>query len=377
MTNSGFIILLKEKGINTTQLQNKNVLFQSYLFKPRGSTQSVMSTCCFSKKKNKKRRKGKQQQQQQQTNKLIHLWTDAGPSSAIIKGTSLPTFVRLNQEGKNNKLVIDVTQNRKDSGNDRKEARGLERKNHVSLSWVLAHFFVPCLGVKAHNISFSFALRFTLGFEWLTSPLPDFSKIFVFSSDIDGWFVVWGFLKQSITRRHLASLDLVFQLLSWCGVLLCFFLPENEPVRESAMYVPNHGRRKPARQRTLFTNYYGHCLLGALDSPLNDNQWAVWNGSKPTLMEETCGRLLCSRRVMMMIWWWCLKNRLLVVIGSFWNEFSKLIATWLYLCLVRIDLNSDQDLSQRKTEWDLGTRLGLTNNRDTKKSPKANFETSS
>ena len=48
-------------------------------------------------------------------------------------------------------------------------------------------------------------------------------------------------------------------------------LPENEPVREFAMYVPTHGRRKPGRQRTLFTNYI-HCLLGDPDSLLNDNQ---------------------------------------------------------------------------------------------------------
>ena len=48
-------------------------------------------------------------------------------------------------------------------------------------------------------------------------------------------------------------------------------LPENEPVREFAMYVSTHGRRKPGRQRTLFTNYI-HCLLGDPDSLLNDNQ---------------------------------------------------------------------------------------------------------
>ena len=37
-------------------------------------------------------------------------------------------------------------------------------------------------------------------------------------------------------------------------------LPENELVREFAMYGPTHGRRKPSRQRTLFTNYI-HCFL--------------------------------------------------------------------------------------------------------------------
>ena len=52
-------------------------------------------------------------------------------------------------------------------------------------------------------------------------------------------------------------------------------LPENEPVREFAVYVPTHGRGKPGRQRTLFTNYI-HCLLGDPDSLLNDNQLWKW-----------------------------------------------------------------------------------------------------
>ena len=40
-------------------------------------------------------------------------------------------------------------------------------------------------------------------------------------------------------------------------------LPENEPVTDFVMYVPLHGRKKPGRQRPLFTNYI-HCLLGIL-----------------------------------------------------------------------------------------------------------------
>ena len=63
-------------------------------------------------------------------------------------------------------LVNDVTLNRKESGNDaRRSKRPGEKKNHVSLSWVLAHFFVPCSCVKAHNISF-FALRHSLLFHY-------------------------------------------------------------------------------------------------------------------------------------------------------------------------------------------------------------------
>ena len=48
-------------------------------------------------------------------------------------------------------------------------------------------------------------------------------------------------------------------------------LPVNEPVRDFVMYVPTHERKKPGRQRTLFTNYI-HCLLGDPDNLLNDNQ---------------------------------------------------------------------------------------------------------
>ena len=48
-------------------------------------------------------------------------------------------------------------------------------------------------------------------------------------------------------------------------------LTENEPVRDFVMYVPTHGRKKPGRQQTLFTNYI-HCLLGDPDNLLNNNQ---------------------------------------------------------------------------------------------------------
>ena len=48
-------------------------------------------------------------------------------------------------------------------------------------------------------------------------------------------------------------------------------LPENDPVKGFVMYVPTHGRKKPGRQRTLFTNYI-HCPLGDSDNLLNNNQ---------------------------------------------------------------------------------------------------------
>ena len=48
-------------------------------------------------------------------------------------------------------------------------------------------------------------------------------------------------------------------------------LPEDDPVKGFVMYVPTHGRKKPGRKRTLFTNYI-HCLLGDPDNLLNNNQ---------------------------------------------------------------------------------------------------------
>ena len=44
-----------------------------------------------------------------------------------------------------------------------------------------------------------------------------------------------------------------------------------DPCLNFLEYVPTQGRRKPRRQRTLFTNYI-HCFLGVPDSLLNDNQ---------------------------------------------------------------------------------------------------------
>ena len=48
-------------------------------------------------------------------------------------------------------------------------------------------------------------------------------------------------------------------------------LPDDEPVKEYALYVPTHGKRKPGRQRTLFWKYI-QCLLGDMDSMLSQGQ---------------------------------------------------------------------------------------------------------
>ena len=76
-------------------------------------------------------------------------------------------------------------------------------------------------------------------------------------------------------------------------------LLENEPVREFAMYIPTHGRRKPGRQRTLFTNYI-HCRLGDPDSLLNDNQLLEMAQDRHRWRKLVVD-LLCSRMMMMMM----------------------------------------------------------------------------
>ena len=76
-------------------------------------------------------------------------------------------------------LVNDVTLNRKESGNDsRRSKRPGQKKNHVSLSWVLAHFFVPCSCVRAHNIIIFFCAS-----PFLTFPLPELLLFFKGTGD--------------------------------------------------------------------------------------------------------------------------------------------------------------------------------------------------
>ena len=48
-------------------------------------------------------------------------------------------------------------------------------------------------------------------------------------------------------------------------------MADGELVKEYALYVPNHGKRKPGRPRTLFSNYI-HYLLGDADCMLDHSQ---------------------------------------------------------------------------------------------------------
>ena len=51
-------------------------------------------------------------------------------------------------------------------------------------------------------------------------------------------------------------------------------LPDGEPCKEYALYVPRHGRRKPGRQRTLFPKYI-QSLLGDVNDMLSEGQMSA------------------------------------------------------------------------------------------------------
>ena len=48
-------------------------------------------------------------------------------------------------------------------------------------------------------------------------------------------------------------------------------LPDNEPAKEYALYIPTHGKRKPGRQRLLYLQYVQR-MLGDLEGMLQSSQ---------------------------------------------------------------------------------------------------------
>ena len=83
-------------------------------------------------------------------------------------------------------------------------------------------------------------------------------------------------LVKNVRTRQLRFLDHVLGM------------PDDEPCKEYALYIPPRGKRKPGRQRTLFLRYIQH-LLGDTDNMIG-----------PGKLEEARSRLLCSRPMMMM-----------------------------------------------------------------------------
>jgi len=60
-------------------------------------------------------------------------------------------------------------------------------------------------------------------------------------------------LEENVRTRQLRFLGHVLRM------------PDDEPCKEYALYIPPHGKRKPGRQRTLFLRYIQH-LLGDTDN---------------------------------------------------------------------------------------------------------------
>ena len=58
-------------------------------------------------------------------------------------------------------------------------------------------------------------------------------------------------------------------------------MPDDEPCKECALYIPPHGKRKPRRQRTLFLRYIQH-LLGDTDN-------MIGLGKLSELAQDHCG----------------------------------------------------------------------------------------
>ena len=58
-------------------------------------------------------------------------------------------------------------------------------------------------------------------------------------------------------------------------------MPDDEPCKEYALYIPPHGKRKPRRQRTLFLRYIQH-LLGDTDN-------MIGQGKLSELAQDRCG----------------------------------------------------------------------------------------
>lgn len=58
-------------------------------------------------------------------------------------------------------------------------------------------------------------------------------------------------------------------------------LPDDEPCKEYALYIPRHWKRKPAKQGTLFLTYIQH-LLGGTDNMIGQYKLSE-------LAQDLCG----------------------------------------------------------------------------------------
>ena len=77
-------------------------------------------------------------------------------------------------------------------------------------------------------------------------------------------------------------------------------MPDDEPCKEYALYIPPHGKRKPGRQRTLFLRYIQH-LLGDTDNMIGP-------GKLSELAQDRRGwrKLVVACSAADWWWWWYL-----------------------------------------------------------------------
>ena len=98
-------------------------------------------------------------------------------------------------------------------------------------------------------------------------------------------------------------------------------MPDDEPCKEYALYIPPHGKRKPGRQRTLFLRYIQN-LLGDTDNMIGP-------GKLSKLAQDCCGwrKLVVACSAADRLWCddddskWTLKTKTVeVVIEKIWNR---------------------------------------------------------
>ena len=103
-----------------------------------------------------------------------------------------------------------------------------------------------------------------------------------YARDIDTtcyFFKNWGALPTDLTQAApLVENVRTRQLRFLCHVLK---LPDDEPYKEYAPYIPPYGKRKPGRQRTLFLTFIQY-LLGDIDNMIGPDKLSE-------LAQDRCG----------------------------------------------------------------------------------------
>ena len=96
--------------------------------------------------------------------------------------------------------------------------------------------------------------------------------------------------------------------LGFFGNILC--LPEVEPARRYALYVPRHGKRNPGRSRISYITYIQR-VLGYHEVEISADE-------KATLVEDRWRNLVITCSAAEGLWWW------------WWHLFSRLLPGYIY-----------------------------------------------